>query len=117
MIQQINTPLTIASVHNKKHLLLSSFFISFLFVFLILFRWVIQFFQYSPGLHFVYEYGSFLALCMQVSVLVVSTVFAIAIFRKRKQYKGRYVVLVSLLFSLFPAIYFSLLLLLLTYVR
>ena len=115
MIQQLESPLTYGSLHNKKHLLLSSFFISFLFVILVLFRWVVGFLRYSPGLHYVYEYGSFFALCMQVSLLVVSFAFAIAIFRKRKQYKGRYIVLVALLFSLFPTIYFSWLLVLMAY--
>jgi len=112
MIQQFHTPVPVASVRRDKRLLLSSLLIPILFVFFFFFRWGVEIFRYSMGLRFIYEFGTMVGLLFQLGLLLMSLIFSTQLFLKRKLFHNRYVVLVSLLFSTFPLLYFFFLVLL-----
>lgn len=113
MIQQLHTSLPAPSIRRDKRLLLTSLLIPILFVFFFFFRWAVEVFRYSMSLRFIYEFGTMVGLLFQLGLLLLSVVFSIQLFLRRKQFRNRHVVLVSLSFSLFPLMYFLFLLLLL----
>lgn len=112
MIQQLQTSVPTSSVRRDKQLLLTSLLIPLLFVFFFFFRWAVSLFRYSLSLRFIYELGSMVGLLFQLGLLLVSIIFTSQLILKRKQFSNRYVVLVSLLLSAFPLLYFLFLLLL-----
>lgn len=112
MIQQLQTSVPTSSVRRDKRLLLTSLLIPLLFVFFFFFRWAVSLFRYSLSLRFIYELGSMVGLLFQLGLLLVSIIFTSQLILKRKQFGNRYVVLVSLLLSAFPLLYFLFLLLL-----
>lgn len=112
MIQQLQTSVPISSVRRDKRLLLTSFLIPLLFIFFFFFRWVVALFRYSFSLRFIYELGSLVGLLFQLGLLFISIIFTSQLFIKRKQFGNRYVVLVALLLSAFPLLYFIFLVLL-----
>jgi len=112
MIQQLNNPLPAPSFRRDKRLLLTSLLIPILFVFFFFFRWGVEIFRYSMSLRIIYELGTVIGLLFQVGLLLLSVIFSTQLFLKRKHFHNRYVVLVSLLFSAFPLLYFFFLILL-----
>ncbi|ANE51282.1 hypothetical protein [Flavisolibacter tropicus] len=112
MIQQLQTSIPTSSVRRDKRLLLTALLIPLLFIFFFFFRWAVALFRYSLNLRFIYELGSLVGLLFQLGLLFVSIIFTSQLFLKRKQFGNRHVVMVSLLLSAFPLLYFMFLLLL-----
>ena len=106
MIQQLHTPLPAPSFKRDKRLLLTALLIPILFVFFFFFRWAVEVFRYSMSLRFIYELGTMVGLLFQLGLLLMSIIFSTQLFFQRRQFHNRYVVLVSLLFSAFPILYF-----------